>query len=77
MFSMYFMDSGAYTNDTKKEYDYIQQDQLDWLLATSKSFENARLGTEKPNAMVSQILFFLIYSFFPNFQQAFFHLPIW
>ncbi|KAI8137836.1 Metallo-dependent phosphatase-like protein [Fennellomyces sp. T-0311] len=51
MFSIYFLDSGAYIDDTKKEYDYIKQDQLDWLQATSKSFENARFGTEKPNAM--------------------------
>ncbi|KAI9244814.1 Metallo-dependent phosphatase-like protein [Phascolomyces articulosus] len=51
LFTLYFLDSGAYTDDSKKEYDFIKQDQLDWLQSTSASFANIKFGTEKPNAI--------------------------
>ncbi|KAI9495877.1 Metallo-dependent phosphatase-like protein [Zychaea mexicana] len=60
-FSIYFLDSGAYTDDTKKDYDCIKPDQLDWLKDTSASFarNTTDFGSQKPNAM------------------AYFHIPIW
>lgn len=47
-FTLYFVDSGAYTNESKQEYDHIKQDQLEWLQRTSASFE---AKNNKPNAL--------------------------
>lgn len=49
-FTLYFLDSHAYTIDEDgttnfEEYDYMKVEQLDWVIRTAKSF-----GRRKPNA---------------------------
>jgi hypothetical protein len=44
-FTLYFLDSHAYTTKDKEgEYDFIKSEQLDWLIHTANSFK------PKPNA---------------------------
>lgn len=46
-FSLYFLDSHGYVNGTTTEYDWLKQDQLDWLVETSNGY-----GPHKPNALL-------------------------
>ncbi|KAI9323722.1 Metallo-dependent phosphatase-like protein [Dichotomocladium elegans] len=54
LFTIYFLDSGSYIDNAKSEYDYIKQDQLDWLQTISASF------SDKDGARPNAIAFFHI-----------------